>query len=97
MRFALILLVLVFAVFGALFGALNSENVAFDFYYAEVHSPKGVALLAALLLGWLFGGLLVYIGMVLRLRRRVLAQTRELKRLDAAAAGTSITTARGDG
>ena len=94
MRFALILLVLVFAAFGALFGALNSENVAFDFYYAEVHSPKGAALLAALLLGWLLGGLLVYIGLVLRLRRRLQAQARELRRLNAAA---DTTTARGDG
>ncbi|HEY8011126.1 MAG TPA: lipopolysaccharide assembly protein LapA domain-containing protein [Rudaea sp.] len=96
MRFAMILLVFVFAAFGALFGALNSENVVLDFYYAEVHLPKGAALLAALLLGWLLGGLLVYIGLVLRLRRRVQVQTRELKRLHAAA-DTSSATARGDG
>ncbi|MGH8121179.1 MAG: lipopolysaccharide assembly protein LapA domain-containing protein [Rudaea sp.] len=96
MRFAMILLVLVFAMLGALFGALNSENVAFDFYYAKLHSPKGAALLAALLLGWLLGGLLVYIGLVVRLRRRVQAQTRELKHLRATAADSSIAAAGGD-
>jgi lipopolysaccharide assembly protein A len=84
MRFGLILLALVFAALGALFGALNSETVAFDFYFAESHLPKGGALLLALLVGWLLGGLLVYFGLVLRLRRRVRAQARELKRLNQA-------------
>jgi uncharacterized integral membrane protein len=84
MRFALILLVLVFAALGALFGALNGDSVAFDFYFVTLHLPKGAALLLALFVGWLLGGLLVYLGLVLRLRRRVRAQTRELKRLNAA-------------
>ncbi len=84
MRFGLILLVLVFAAFGVLFGALNDEHIALDFYFADAHVPKGAALLLALLVGWLLGGLLVYSGLVLRLRRRVRAQARELKRLNAA-------------
>ena len=81
MRFALILLVVLFATLGALFGALNSESVGYDFYFTEWHLPKGATLLFALLIGWLLGGLLVYGGLVLGLRRRVRAQTRELKRL----------------
>jgi putative membrane protein len=79
MRLGLILLALLFAVAGAAFGALNSERIAFDFYFAVVHAPKGAALLCAVLLGWLIGGLAVYLGLVLRLRRRVRALARELK------------------
>jgi uncharacterized integral membrane protein len=80
MRLGLILLLLLFAVAGAVFGALNGEHVAFDFYFASVQWPKGAALLVALTLGWLCGGLLVYGALVLRLRRRVRALTRELAR-----------------
>jgi putative membrane protein len=84
MRFVFIVFVLVFAAFGALFGALNSEGVAFDFYFAQASFPKGAALLFALLAGWLLGGLLVYCLLVPGLRRRVRAQARELKSLNRA-------------
>jgi len=80
MRFGIILLVLLFAGAGALFGAMNSERIVFDFYFAAVPLPKGAALLAALLLGWFVGGLAVYLGLVLRLRRRVRTLARELQR-----------------
>lgn len=79
MRLGLILLALVFAVAGAAFGALNGEHVAFDFYFTVVTLPKGAALLSALLAGWLLGGLIVYLGMVLSLRRRVRVLARQLK------------------
>lgn len=82
MRFGLILLTLVFAVLGAIFGALNSDSIPFDFYFASVHAPKGAALLLALLLGWISGGLVVYLALVLRLRRRVRGLARELKTRD---------------
>jgi lipopolysaccharide assembly protein A len=82
MRFGLIVLLLLFAALGATFGALNSEGVTFDFYFATMHLPKGAALLCAILIGWLAGGLLVYFGMVLRLRRRVNNLTRELRKRD---------------
>jgi uncharacterized integral membrane protein len=82
MRFGWILLVLLFGVFGAAFGALNSQGVAFDFYFGSATLPKGAALLFALLCGWLLGGVLVYLGMVLRLRRRVAALMRQLKQHD---------------
>ena len=58
MRFGWILLVLLFAVIGAAFGALNSQSVAFDFYFDTLNLPKGAALVSALLCGWLLGGLL---------------------------------------
>jgi putative membrane protein len=86
MRFGLILLTLVFAVLGAIFGALNSDSIPFDFYFASVHAPKGAALLLALLLGWISGGLVVYLALVLRLRRRVRGLARELKARDRNAA-----------
>ncbi|MEP6938470.1 MAG: lipopolysaccharide assembly protein LapA domain-containing protein [Rudaea sp.] len=82
MRFALVLLVLAFAAAGALFGALNGERVALDFYFAQAQFPKGAALLFALLIGWLLGGLLVYFSIVPGLRRRVRAQTKELNRIN---------------
>jgi lipopolysaccharide assembly protein A len=86
MRLGLILLTLLFAVLGAVFGALNSDAIAFDFYFDIIHAPKGAAFICALLLGWLSGGLVVYLGMVLRLRRRVRTLTRELKQRDRAVA-----------
>lgn len=77
MRLVSILLVLVFAAGGAVFGALNSESVGYDFYFASFEAPKGGMLLAAVMIGWLLGGGLVYFGLVLRLRRRLRAQARE--------------------
>jgi uncharacterized integral membrane protein len=85
----MILLALLFAVAGAAFGALNGERIAFDFYLTSLTLPKGAALLCAILLGWLLGGLVVYFGLVLRLRRRVRVLARELKRRDADVAATS--------
>jgi lipopolysaccharide assembly protein A len=82
MRFGLILLTLLFVVLGAVFGALNSESISFDFYLGSIHAPKGAAFLLALLVGWLSGGLIVYLALVLRLRRRVRGLARELKQRD---------------
>ena len=79
MRLGLILLGLLFAAFGAVFGALNSEGITFDFYFGEFHLAKGAALLCALLLGWMTGGLAVYLGLVPRLRGRIRGLTRELQ------------------
>ena len=83
MRLGLILLALLFAAVGAAFGALNGEHVVFDFYFSAITLPKGAALLCAVLLGWLLGGIVVYFGLVLRLRRRVRVLARELKAKDA--------------
>ena len=89
MRLGLILLALLFAIAGAAFGALNAEHGVFDFYFTTLALPKGAALLCAVLAGWLLGGIVVYFGLVLRLRRRVRALARELKRRDAPAAATA--------
>lgn len=89
MRLLIIILVLVFAVAGALFGALNGDRVAYDFYFITAQLPKGAMLLAALLVGWLIGGIVVYFGLVLRLRRRVRILARELKNKEAVVAATT--------
>lgn len=96
MRFGLTLLVLLFAAFGAVFGALNSEAVALDFYFRVVHLPKGAAVLGALFAGWLIGGLVVYLGLVLRLRSRVRALTRALERRPTEPVEAAETTADDD-
>lgn len=77
MRLVWIVLIFVFAATGALFGALNSEATAYDFYFATFTVPKGAMLIAATLLGWLLGGAVVYFGLVMRLRRRLRAQIRK--------------------
>ena len=86
MRLGLILLSLLFVALGALFGALNSERIALDFYFDNFELPKGAALLLALFVGWLVGGLAVYLGLVPRLRRRIRGLSRELQQRDRAAA-----------
>ena len=86
MRFGLILfLVFAFAVAGAAFGALNSQAIELDFYFGTLTLLKGGVVIGALLLGWMFGGLLVYFALVLPLRRRSRQQARRLRQLEAAA------------
>jgi len=89
MRLGLILLALLFAIAGAAFGALNAEHVVFDFYFTALALPRGVVQLCAVLAGWLLGGIVVYFGLVLRLRRRVRVLARELKRRDEPVAATA--------
>ena len=84
MRFGLIVfLVFAFAVAGASFGALNSQAIELDFYFGTLRLVKGGVVIGALLLGWLLGGLLVYAGLVMPLRRRLRAQSRRVKQLEA--------------
>jgi lipopolysaccharide assembly protein A len=84
MRFGLIVfLVFAFAVAGASFGALNSQAIELDFYFGTLTLVKGGVVIGALLLGWLLGGLLVYVGLVMPLRRRLRAQSRRVRQLEA--------------
>ena len=89
MRLVLILAIVVFAVLGAVVGALNSERIVIDLYFSSFHAPKGALLLCALLVGWLAGGAMVYLGLVLRLRRRLRRLMRETEHNDAAAAAVT--------
>lgn len=82
MRFGVVVMILLSVAFGATFGALNSERIVFDFYFIDLQMPKGAVLLAALLLGWILGGLLVWFARVRHLRgelrhcQRMLRETR---------------------
>jgi len=73
MRIALIVLTIAVLVAGALFGALNSARAPIDFYFASIEVPLGAALLCALVLGWLLGGLVAWLGQQPRLRRQARA------------------------
>ncbi|HEU4665875.1 MAG TPA: lipopolysaccharide assembly protein LapA domain-containing protein, partial [Dokdonella sp.] len=62
-------LLLCVVVAGALFGALNGARVGIDFYVLRCDVPLGGALLGALVLGWLLGGLVAWLDQWPRVRR----------------------------
>ncbi len=62
MRVIFTILVLIVIACGALFGALNGARIPLDFYFTQVSLPAGVALLGALLVGWLLGGIVAWCG-----------------------------------
>ena len=69
MRLIVILVLVFFVAAGVVVGALNADLVGYDFAFARVQLPKGAALLAALVLGWLLGGLTAWLGVSLRQQR----------------------------
>ena len=79
----LVLLALVFATAGFLFGALNSDLVHVDFHLFQIPSSLGVALLGALFVGAALGGIAVTIGIVWPLQRRVRKLSRDATALQA--------------
>ncbi len=84
MRLILILSILLVVVAGAWFGALNATSVDLDFHFFRLQAPVGFALLAALLIGWLLGGLAAVAGSVPRLRRELRRLRQELRETRAA-------------
>lgn len=73
MRLLVILILIFFVAAGIVLGALNADMVGYDVAFAQVQLPKGAALLGALVIGWLLGGLTAWLGVSSRqrLRRRV--------------------------
>lgn len=89
MRLGVVVLIVLSIVFGASFGALNSERIAFDLYFTELSFPKGAALLAFLLSGWICGGVLVWLVRVRGLRRELRRCQRQLRDARAERAASS--------
>jgi uncharacterized integral membrane protein len=79
MRLVLIIVILIFVVFGAVFGALNSERITIDLYFAQASVPKGAVLLSAVVVGWLLGGLVAWLARVPRLHRDLRDTQRQLR------------------
>lgn len=75
MRVLIVVLVIVFLLAGAAFGALNPQAVDYDFLFVHAQVPKGAALLVAMLIGWLLGGALCWAGGGI-VRQRALRKTR---------------------
>ncbi|MBO9664513.1 lipopolysaccharide assembly protein LapA domain-containing protein [Dokdonella sp.] len=88
MRLILILLILLVVVAGAWFGALNATSTPLDFHFFRLEAPIGFALLASLLLGWLLGGLVAWLGPTARLRRELRRLRQELREARAQPAKT---------
>ncbi len=69
MRLLAILILMLFVVAGVIVGALNAELVSYDLGFARLLVPKGAALLAMLVIGWLLGGLTAWLGTHMHHRR----------------------------
>jgi len=69
MRLLVLIILAVFIAAGVVVGALNADIVGFDLGFAQVQLPKGAALLATLIVGWLLGGLTAWLGVISRHRR----------------------------
>ena len=70
MRLLAILVLVLFIAAGVVVGALNADMVSYDLGVVHVQWPKGAALLAMLVIGWLLGGLTAWLGLSVRHRRR---------------------------
>ncbi len=79
MRNLYLLLCLAVLAAGAIFGALNPQAVTVDMYFSSVELRLGLGLLLASLAGALLGGLCVWAGVVLPLRRRLGRSLRDSK------------------
>ena len=78
MRLLVIIIVVLFAATGVVFGALNADMVSYDLVFAHFSMPKGAALLGMLLIGWILGGLLVWLFGMQPLKRRLARTRRQL-------------------
>ncbi|WP_413626110.1 DUF1049 domain-containing protein [Luteibacter sp. Lutesp34] len=70
MRLIAIIFLLLFIAAGIVFGALNADLASFDLGFAQLSLPKGGAMLSAVLLGWILGGVTARLGTSLGHRRR---------------------------
>lgn len=85
MRLLVILILVVFVSAGIVVGALNADMVSYDLALARVQLPKGAALLCALIVGWLLGGLTAWLGVSSSQRRERRRQLRDSEKKSPAA------------
>jgi uncharacterized integral membrane protein len=83
MRLLAIIIFVIFIAIGVVLGALNADLVGYDLAFVQVRLPKGAALLGAVVIGWLLGGLTAWLGVSTRQRRQVRQQQRADKKLPA--------------
>lgn len=83
MRMLAIIILLIFIAAGIVLGALNADLVGYDLAFARVQLPKGAALLGAVVIGWLLGGLTAWLGVSSLQRRQRRQQWRADKKLPA--------------
>ena len=69
MRLLAMIILVIFIAAGVVLGALNADLVGYDLAFAQVQLPKGAALLAAMVIGWLLGGLTAWLGVSSRQHR----------------------------
>jgi putative membrane protein len=62
MRLLAIIVLVIFIAAGIVVGALNADLVSYDLAFAQVTLPKGAALLGAVVIGWLLGGITAWLG-----------------------------------
>jgi putative membrane protein len=79
MRLALVIIVVLFVVFGAVFGALNAERITLDLYFWQPGVPKGALILSAVVVGWLAGGIVAWLAPRPRIHRKLRETRRQLK------------------
>ncbi|MGB8633748.1 MAG: LapA family protein [Rhodanobacteraceae bacterium] len=84
MRLLLIIIVVLFAAAGVVFGALNADLVSYDLVFTRFAMPKGAALLGMLLAGWILGGLLVWLFAVQPLKRKLARTRRQIPAIESA-------------
>jgi len=77
MRLLAIIVLVIFIAAGVVLGALNADLVSYDLAFVRMQLPKGAALLGALVIGWLLGGLTAWLGGT-RHRRRQLRADKKL-------------------
>ncbi|MHB1058976.1 MAG: lipopolysaccharide assembly protein LapA domain-containing protein [Rhodanobacter sp.] len=78
MRLLAIIVLVLFIAAGIVLGALNADLVGYDLAFVQVQLPKGAALLGAMVIGWLLGGLTAWLGVSSRQR----SQRRQQLRMD---------------
>jgi uncharacterized integral membrane protein len=79
MRLALVIVVIVFVVLGAIFGALNAERIVLDLYFWQPSVPKGALILTAIAVGGLLGGIVAWLAPRPRIHRELRETRRQLR------------------